>query len=107
FDKESWTTQAQILAEAGFRVVAIDFRGRGRSRGGPQAESIDDGTHYDVLAAIHYLQQTGASTVSLVGASFGGSASASAAIALPNQIDRIVLLAASIDEPEKLTGRKL
>jgi len=109
FNKESWATQAHALATAGFRVVAIDFRGRGQSRGGPQAMSSDDGVHFDVLAAVRYLHQTGASTVSVVGASFGGGATARAAVEAPRgAIDRIVLLAHSaIDTPERMKGRKL
>ncbi len=111
FNKESWTTQAQALAEAGFRVVAIDFRGRGQSRGGPQWNALnarDDGVHFDVLAAVRYLHQTGAKTVSVVGASFGGWAAGRAMVeAAPGEIDRIVLLAATVDEPERMTGRKL
>ena len=109
FNKESWTTQAQVLATAGFRTVAIDFRGRGQSRGGPQSASRDDGVHFDVLAAVRYLHETGANTVSVVGASFGGGAAAQAAVeAPPGEIDRIVLLAHSaIDEPERMQGRKL
>ena len=31
FNKESWAEQARPLAKAGFRVLAIDFRGHGRS----------------------------------------------------------------------------
>ncbi len=31
FTKETWATEAQTLAKAGFRVLAIDFRGRGQS----------------------------------------------------------------------------
>ena len=107
FNKESWVTQAQALAEAGFRVVAIDFRGRGQSQGGPGSRSPDDGVPLDVLAAVRYLRQTGAKTVSVVGASFGGWAAAQAVVAAPGEIDRIVLLAATVDEPERLTGRKL
>ncbi len=108
FNKQSWAIQAQTLANAGFRVVAIDFRGRGQSRGGPQAGSVDD-VRFDVLAAIQFLREAGTNTVSVIGASFGGWAAAQAAVETPEgQIDRIVLLAASpIDEPEKMTGRKL
>jgi pimeloyl-ACP methyl ester carboxylesterase len=108
FNKQSWAIQAQTLADAGFRVVAIDFRGRGQSRGGPQASSADD-VRFDVLAAIQFLHEAGTKTVSVIGASFGGWAAAQAAVESPEgQIDRIVLLAASpIDEPEKMTGRKL
>ena len=108
FTKESWTAQAPALADAGFRVVAIDFRGRGRSRGGPESRAGDDGERFDVLAAVRYLWETGASSVSVVGASFGGWAASLAALEVPDQIDRLVLLAHSpIDQPERLPGRTL
>ena len=108
FNKESWETQAQALARAGFRSLAIDFRGRGQSKGGTQLTSQDD-VRFDVLAAIRYLHEIGAKTVSVVGGSFGGWAAAQAAVeAKEGEIDRIVLLAASaIDEPERMKGRKL
>ena len=105
FDKESWARQAPTLAGAGFRVVAIDFRGHGQSLGG--FSSPDEWVHLDVLAAIRYLRQTGAEVVSVVGASFGGWAAAQAAVEVPGEIDRIVLLAATAPQPERLTGRKL
>ena len=107
FTKESWTEQAQQVAAAGFRVVAIDFRGRGKSRGGPQATSGDE--YFDVLAAVRYLHETGATEVSVVGASRGGGATAQAAVeSSPGEIDRIVLVAHSpIDQPELMQGRKL
>jgi pimeloyl-ACP methyl ester carboxylesterase len=108
FNKESWEKQAQILADAGFRVLAFDFRGWGQSRG-PQSKSRGEGVEYDVLAAVRYLHATGAKTVSVVGASFGGGAAADASIiAKPGEIDRLVLLAGWTDNPpEKIKGRKL
>ena len=108
FNKESWAKQARVLEKAGFRAVAIDFRGRGQSRGGTRLRPGDEGFRFDVLAAVRYLQRTGAKTVSVVGASFGGDAAAGASMeAKPGEIDRIVLLAAWTDTPEKLKGRKL
>lgn len=108
FTKESWARQAPRIADAGFRVMAIDFRGRGRSVGGTQP-GAEEAVHLDVLAAVRYARATGASTVSVVGASFGGGAVAQASVeAAPDDIDRMVLLAhSSIDEPEKMQGRKL
>ncbi len=108
FNKESWEKQALELTKAGFRVVAIDFRGYGQSHG-PQSKSGFDGVEYDVLAAVRYLHKTGAKSVSVVGASFGGAAAADASIdADPGEIDRLVLLAAWTDRPaEKMKGRKL
>jgi pimeloyl-ACP methyl ester carboxylesterase len=108
FDKESWKQQAKELVRAGFRALAIDFRGYGQSRG-PRSKSGEDGVEYDVLAAVRYLRKTGAKTVSVIGASFGGAAAADASIeAEPGEIDRLVLLAAWTDRPpEKMKGRKL
>ena len=108
FKKESWTKQAEVLAKAGFQVLAIDFRGRGQSRG-PQSSSGEEGAEYDVLAAVRYLRKNGAKSVSVVGASFGGEAAADASIdAEPGEIDRLILLAGWTDrEPEKMKGRKL
>src|SRR5258707_1998205 len=108
FNKESWDKQALELTKAGFRVVAIDFRGHGQSHG-PQSKSGFDGVEYDVLAAVRYLHKTGAKSVSVVGASFGGAAAADASVdAEPGEIDRLVLLAAWTQRPpEKMKGRKL
>jgi pimeloyl-ACP methyl ester carboxylesterase len=108
FNKESWKEQARALAAAGFRVLALDFRGYGRSRGPGQDDPLSAPLHLDVLAAVRYLRQTGARTVSVVGASMGGGAAAEASIASkPGEIDRLVLLAGASGPPEKLKGRKL
>jgi dienelactone hydrolase len=109
FTKESWEPQAQRLVKAGFGVLAIDFRGRGKSRGGTEASPTTDGAHFDVLAAVRFLRQNGAKKVSIVGASFGGGAAAEAATQVePGEIDRLVLLAHSpIAKPELMKGRKL
>jgi cytochrome oxidase Cu insertion factor (SCO1/SenC/PrrC family)/esterase/lipase len=109
FDRESWAEQARVLERAGFQVLAIDFRGYGRSRGGGESKDRYEGLHLDVLAAVRYLRKSGAETVSVVGGSIGGWASANAAVeAKPGEIDRLVLLAHSlVERPEKLQGRKL
>lgn len=109
FNKESWSTQARVLEKAGFRVLAIDFRGYGQSKGPGQSDSFSAPLHFDVLAAVRYLRTTGAKTVSIVGGSLGGGAAADASIeAQPDEIDRLVLLGATPTcPPEKLKGRKL
>jgi pimeloyl-ACP methyl ester carboxylesterase len=111
FDRKSWKPQAEVLAEAGFRVLAIDFRGYGQSHAGSQGGAQEeDWKHYpDVLAAVRYLHATGAKSVSIVGASMGGDAAGDAAVqANPGEIDRIVFLAAEGgDAPQRLKGRKL
>jgi pimeloyl-ACP methyl ester carboxylesterase len=109
FNKESWEPQARTLATAGFRVLAIDFRGYGQSRGPGQADPLSAPLQLDVMAAVRYLRKTGAGTVSVVGASMGGTAAADASIASqPGEIDRVVLLAAWTAGPaEQIKGRKL
>lgn len=109
FDKESWARQAQTLAQAGFRVLAIDFRGYGQSRGGTRSKDPYDGLELDVLGAVAYLRQAKVKSVSVVGGSLGGGAAAEAAVAAgPGEIDRLVLLAHSpIEHPERMQGRKL
>jgi alpha/beta superfamily hydrolase len=109
FDKGSWGKQAEVLATAGFRVLAIDFRGYGQSRGGDQSAPGSGEKYEDILAAVRYLRKNGAKTISVIGASMGGGASATALIhARPGEIDRLILLAhVPVQEPERLAGPKL
>ena len=102
FTKDSWAKQARVLADAGYKVVAIDLRGFGESRG-PGHEDIYTAPHHvDVLAAVRYLRLSGATSVAVVGGSLGGGAASNAAIQRPADIDRVVLLAAEIEKPEQL-----
>jgi len=109
FDKASWGKQAEILAKAGFRVLAIDFRGYGQSRGGDKSAPGSGEKYEDILAAVRYLRQNGAQSVSVMGASMGGGAAANALVhARPGEIDRLILLApVPVQAPERLTGPKL
>jgi pimeloyl-ACP methyl ester carboxylesterase len=109
FNKESWRDQARALAAGGFRVLAFNFRGFGRSRGPGQADFDNAPFHNDVLAAVRYLKTQGFKTVSVVGGSFGGGAAGDASIkSVPGEIDRIVFLGAAPNLPaEKLKSRTL
>jgi dienelactone hydrolase len=110
FDKESWTKQARSLAARGFRVLALDFRGYGRSTGRGQEDPLSAPLGLDVLAAEKWLRADGAKRVYAVGASMGGGAVAAAVAAHPGAIERMVFLASW---PERgaparlLKGRKL
>jgi pimeloyl-ACP methyl ester carboxylesterase len=109
FNKESWAKQAQTLAAAKFRVLAIDLRGYGKSRGPGDSDPMDAPLDLDVLAAVHYLRQSGAKSVSVVGGSMGGAAGGDASIASrPGEIDRVVFLGASPNRPaDKLKSPSL
>ena len=104
FNKESWQKQARTFASEGFRVLAFDFRGYGKSRGPGDSAPMSAPLHFDVLAAVRYLRKTGAKTVSVVGGSMGGGAAGDASIAAePGEIDRVVFLGAYPNGPaEKL-----
>ena len=68
FTKESWQSQAQQLARAGFHVLAFDFRGFGQSHGPGDSDMDTAPMWLDVLAAVRYLRKNGAKTVAIVGA---------------------------------------
>jgi pimeloyl-ACP methyl ester carboxylesterase len=108
FTKESWHDQAEALAAHGFRVLALDFRGFGRSRGPGQADFDTAPFQKDVIAAVRYLKAQGAGAVSVVGGSFGGGAAGDAAIEWPGEIDRVVFLGAAPNlSADKLKCRSL
>jgi len=109
FDKESWAKQAKAFAASGFRVLAFDFRGYGKSRGPGHADPMSAPLERDVLAAVRYLREAGARPVSIVGGSMGGSAGAdAAALSDPGTIEAVVLIGSGGGRsPEKIPGRKL
>jgi len=57
FHKASWAKQAAVLAKTGFRVLAIDFRGYGRSRGGDLSSPRSGERYQDILAAVRYVRE--------------------------------------------------
>lgn len=100
FNKQSWAPLAGIIAARGFRALAIDFRGYGRSRAGSDPNALDQ----DVVAAVRWLHAQGVQSVSVVGGSMGGGAAAQAATEVaPGEIDKLVLLSpVPIAHPERL-----
>jgi alpha/beta superfamily hydrolase len=109
FLKESWAPQAKELEKAGFRVLAFDFRGFGKSHGPGDKDMYSAPMQLDVLAAVRYLKAAGAKSVSVIGGSFGGAAAGDASIASrPGEIDRLVMLGAAPNEPaDKLKSASL
>jgi pimeloyl-ACP methyl ester carboxylesterase len=96
FNKESWQKQARTLAAAGFRVLAFDFRGYGKSLGPGDSDPLGAPLHLDVLAAVRYLRNNGAKSIAVVGGSMGGAAAGDASIvSAQGEIDRLVLLGAA------------
>ena len=92
---------AAALHECGFNVVMFDFRGQGRSPGGP----VTYGAHeqWDVAGAVAFARQRGARQVAVVGYSVGAVAAILAAAA-DGEITAVVADSAYADLHEYLAG---
>lgn len=76
--RQGWRGFAAKAQEAGFHVLAIDFRGHGESQGGPAGyKSFSDAEHQasrlDVEASADFLESKGVSAIYLGGASIGAN----------------------------------
>jgi pimeloyl-ACP methyl ester carboxylesterase len=88
-DACSWLSWARQQAAAGYRVLALDFAGEGRSQRGTGS------THSgDVLSAVAYARTLGVQRIVLIGASRGGTASLVAAAAADPPVTAVVSLSA-------------
>ena len=106
FNKESWAPLARQLETAGYRVLAIDFRGYGDSTAGSAGDALEQ----DVLGGVRYLyEQQHAAAVSVIGGSMGGGAAAHAAVlAAPGQIEALILLSSgSVEDPSQLHAGRI
>lgn len=105
FNKQSWAPLARRIAQHGFRALAIDFRGYGKSRAGSDPGAL----YLDVMAAVRYLHAQGVEKVDVVGGSMGGGASSKAATELkPGEIDKLVLLSpVPIDDPQDIKAASI
>jgi pimeloyl-ACP methyl ester carboxylesterase len=95
-DQTSWYAFARRLADAGYLVLTYDFRGYcpGGEGGCSSGERDIAAIWQDVLGAIDFIRERGATTVSLVGASMGGTASLVAASRQGVDVGAVVSLSA-------------
>lgn len=105
FNKQSWAPLARRIAALGFRVLAIDFRGYGKSRAGSDGSALDQ----DVIAAVRWMHVEGVKSVSVVGGSMGGGAAGKAATEVkPGEIDKLILLSPMpIEHPDQLKANSI
>src|SRR6476661_4019051 len=102
--KEDFAPVLAPLADAGFRVVAIDQRGQYESPGpdDPAAYSIDE-LAADVLAVAQQLLEESGAPLHLLGHSFGGLVTRAAVLAEPGLFVSFTLLGSG---PAQLGGRR-
>jgi pimeloyl-ACP methyl ester carboxylesterase len=97
-DQTSWFGFATRLADAGYLVLTYDFRGYcPGGQGGCSAGERDlSAIWQDVLGAIEFVRGRGATSVSLVGASMGGTASLVAASGEGVDVRAVITLSAPV-----------
>ncbi|MFD2090419.1 alpha/beta fold hydrolase [Blastococcus deserti] len=100
--KEDFAPLLAPLAEAGYRVVAIDQRGQYESPGpdDPAAYSVEE-LGLDVVAVARVLREESGEPLHLLGHSFGGLVTRAAVLAEPTLFTSFTLLGSG---PSKLTG---
>ncbi|HSL15602.1 MAG TPA: alpha/beta hydrolase [Actinomycetota bacterium] len=97
-DQRSWWRFAERLAEDGYTALTFDFRGYcpGGVAGCSEGEKEIGRIWQDVVAAIEFLRSHGATTVVLMGASMGATASLIAAAQQGVGVSAIVSLSAPV-----------
>jgi len=84
-----WSKVFLPLAEAGFRVIALDMLGFGYSGKPRKAEYTIGG---QAKLVISLLERLGIKRATLVGSSYGGAVAATCALDYPHRVDRLVLI---------------
>jgi pimeloyl-ACP methyl ester carboxylesterase len=102
--KEDFAPILRPLAEAGYRVVALDQRGQYESPGpdDPTAYSVEE-LGLDVVAVARVLREETGEPLHLLGHSFGGLVTRAAVLAEPALFTSFTLLGSG---PSRLTGRR-
>ncbi|MGB5267442.1 MAG: alpha/beta hydrolase, partial [Polyangiales bacterium] len=87
----SWRHQLPVVADAGFRAIAVDMRGYGRSDRPLLASEYGNETIVADLAGV--LDKLGERDAVLVGHDFGAQAAWAAALHAPDRVRAVVSLA--------------
>ncbi|MGH3734790.1 MAG: alpha/beta hydrolase [Micromonosporaceae bacterium] len=101
-----FTRLAEGLGTAGVASLRYDLRGHGESDGIPQEITLTVHLNDIHVALEHVRQQTGAETVGLLGASFGGGLAAYYAAKRPEELTRLVLLNPQLNYKDRYIDQK-
>ena len=93
-----WKTAAPQLADAGFRVIAVDLIGFGYSE---KPSWFDYSIQSQSRMILRFMNRLGIGRATLVGSSYGGAVSMMLALDYPEMVEKLVLVDAVInDEPK-------
>jgi alpha-beta hydrolase superfamily lysophospholipase len=101
-----FTRLAGGLAEAGIASLRYDLRGHGESEGRQEEMTLCAHLNDIRVALAHVRQVTGATSVSLLGASFGGGLVTYYAAKRPDELTRLVLLNPQLDYKNRYVDQK-
>jgi pimeloyl-ACP methyl ester carboxylesterase len=90
---DDWTLVIDVLAAAGYRVIAFDRPPFGLS---DKATSLDYSVAGQAALTLGLMDALGIERASLVGHSAGGAVAAQAALDAPDRVERLALVAAAI-----------
>ncbi|HEV7699077.1 MAG TPA: alpha/beta hydrolase [Pyrinomonadaceae bacterium] len=91
----SWKTAAPMIADSGFRVIAIDLIGFGYS---DKPRSFDYSIESQARMITRFMDRLGLGTATIVGCSYGGAVAATVALDYPERVDKLVLVDAVIND---------
>ena len=84
-----WKTVAPMLADAGFRVIAIDLLGFGYSA---KPKWFDYSIDSQARVVSRFMNRLGIGRATIVGSSYGGAVAATLALDYPERVEKLVLV---------------
>ena len=100
--EEPFIKAAEELNKQGFSTLLFDFRGHGKSSGDSAQDFTVTGQLTDIDTAIQFVQEHGAKTIYLAGASFGAGAAVLYTAKHP-EIKKLLLANPSLDYDRTIT----
>ncbi|MEO6051861.1 MAG: alpha/beta hydrolase [Pyrinomonadaceae bacterium] len=93
-----WKTAAPMLAEAGFRVIAIDLLGFGYSE---KPSWFDYSIQSQARQVSRFMNRLGIGRATVVGSSYGGAVALNLTLDYPEAVEKLVLVDAVINDDLK------
>lgn len=93
-----WKAVAPMLADAGFRVIAVDLVGFGYSE---KPRGFEYSISSQARIVTRFMERLGIGQATIVGSSYGGAVAATIALDYPERVEKLVLVDAVINDDLK------